>query len=106
MLAGPTGGFIWGFFLFALLCSVRPRRESKIAKLALAFSGVALCHATGAAQYSLYKGCAFTEGLLLVSAPFILKDLALTFVAFGASVPLQAALKRAKSAVTKQRASQ
>lgn len=98
VLAGPTGGFIWGFLPFALLCSLKTR--SRAPRFALGLAGLAVCHLSGVAQYCLYKGSvSFAEGIALVSAPFIVKDILLTCAACGAGIPLEAAAARAKNAV-------
>ena len=96
VLVGPTGGFIWGFMLFSLLCSLRLRgRAEKIGRIALGLAGAALCHISGVAQYCLYNGGkTFAEGFLLVSAPFIAKDVVLTCAAYFASIPLEKTVQR------------
>lgn len=65
--AGPTGGFLIGFIPMAALCGVKKH-------FWLAFAGLAVCHAYGAAHFALVAGTSYWKAILTVSAPYIIKD--------------------------------
>lgn len=83
-LAGPTGGFIWGFIFFALLCGLKNKSEKKYLPLLLGLIGLVICHALGALQYALLTTRPYFESVVLVCVPYLLKDgisLVLAFLA-------------------------
>ena len=49
---GPTGGFLWGFLPFALLCGLGIKSEKKPLALALGAVGLASCHLAGVLQFA------------------------------------------------------
>lgn len=73
VLAGYTGGFIFGFIVFVILCGIL--REKFAVNLLLAFAGLAVCHLFGTVQYALLSQNAFIPAFLLVSAPYLIKDI-------------------------------
>lgn len=81
VLFGPTGGFIWGFIVLALLSGLGAKVKNTKSKyicicgILFGFAGLIICHLTGAAQYSVVSGITFYKSLTLVSLPFLLKDL-------------------------------
>ncbi|MGM9666355.1 MAG: biotin transporter BioY [Eubacteriales bacterium] len=79
VLIGYTGGFIWGFIPLALLCGILADK-----KLGMAFGvlGVVVCHLLGTLQYMALSKNGFFQSLMLVSLPYILKDLLLIPAAF------------------------
>ena len=105
VLAGPTGGFIWGFLIYSLLCSVKPSSSHpRLISVGLGVLGTVICHLMGVIQYCLYKGDkSFAEGLLLVSLPFIVKDLVLTAAAYGISIPVKKMTDRARASLGARR---
>ncbi|MBP5661792.1 MAG: biotin transporter BioY [Clostridia bacterium] len=82
-LFGPTGGFLFGFVPMAALCGIGGKSMGK--HLLFGLLGVVICHAMGAAQYALITQTPFSSACLLVSAPYLLKDvLSLAFALFPA----------------------
>lgn len=79
-ILGLTGGFIYGFLFMAVLCGL-PLKH-KALKIAAGWVGLLLCHLCGILQYSLIAGEGFVNSFLLVSAPFLIKDIASVTVAF------------------------
>lgn len=76
-LIGPSGGFLWGFLGFALLCGLARRFGEKGNLFALIFFsvlGLLVCHAAGVLQYMFVMGGSFWSSVLLVSAPYLIKD--------------------------------
>lgn len=94
VLAGPTGGFIFGFLFMALLCGLTTFSHPA-ARCALGILGLILCHIAGTAQFSLVSGQGFVSSFLLVSAPYLVKDAASVLIAAG----FGAKLKKQLSAV-------
>lgn len=77
MLAGPTGGFLWGFLagvaLAALLLAAVRRRGFAI-EFAAGAVAVVVCYACGWAQYMAVMGVGPVEALLVTVAPFVVID--------------------------------
>ena len=94
MLIGLTGGFLWGFVPFAALCGLGGRQKRLPAAAALALAGLAACHLMGTAQFSAVTGTAFGRSFLLVSAPYLVKDVASVAAARLLAVPVHRALER------------
>ena len=99
LIAGFTGGFLWGFIPFSILCGLSTliKTENKILKqiisLSLGFAGLILCHLLGVIQYSSISGRSFIEAVLLVSLPYLLKDSILLVVSYYVSLTLKKTLK-------------
>ena len=91
MLAGYTGGFIFGFIPFVLLCGLSVRRKMYIA-LPLGALGLMLCHALGVAQFSLVASRPFIDSFVLVSFPYLVKDGASLLTAYYTAIALRRAL--------------
>ncbi len=79
MLLSYTGGFLWGFIPFALLCAL-----SQEVRLAIPFGiiGVIMCHLIGVIQYSLVSKTSIWLSFLVASLPYLLKDIILTVIAY------------------------
>lgn len=91
VIAGPTGGFIIGFILLTACCGaavrltgVKYRNNRKAATqsiltatIALVFGiiGLAVCHVLGSLQYAFVSNRNFDEAFMLVSLPYIVKDI-------------------------------
>ncbi len=93
MLFGVTGGFLWGFLPLALLCAVGMRLPHKAATLLLAAGGILLCHLCGVLQYMQLSDTGFWESVLLISLPYLCKDLISAAAAYAASLAVQRALR-------------
>lgn len=83
-LTGPTGGFIWGFILMALLCGLGSDSSKKLLAAVFGTAGLLICHLCGAAQFTSIKGGGFVHSLLIVCVPYLLKD----FISLALAYPL------------------
>jgi len=91
MLMGYTGGFIFGFIPFVLLCGLSARKKIYIA-LPAGLLGLALCHALGVAQYSYLSSRPFFESFMLVSFPYLVKDVVSVIAAYSVAAALRRAV--------------
>jgi len=78
---GATGGFIFGFLLLTLMCSLGSRYEKKYIKLFCGFVGLILCHIVGVLQFAFVTSGGILEAFVAASLPFVIKDAILIFVA-------------------------
>lgn len=74
IIAGPTGGFIIGFFALSVLCALGNICKTRFLKISLPFLGLLLCHTLGVLWFSYVTSNNMLQSLLLASVPFILKD--------------------------------
>ena len=95
-LFGVTGGFIWGFIIMAFLCGVGSIKNRKITMTAFGLLGLAICHIIGIVQFSVISGNGFIPSALLVSVPYIIKDIISVIMALIISILLKKTLKKAK----------
>lgn len=70
---GPTGGFLVGFLPLSLLCGISAP-IGKIKSLLLSACGLFLCHALGVLWYAFVMKLSPFSAFLLVSAPYLPKD--------------------------------
>lgn len=77
-LISYTGGFIWGYFPLALLCSL----NVKGMRIPFGIIGAILCHLLGVIQYSLVAKISFIAAFLAMSLPYVLKDFVLVTLAY------------------------
>ena len=92
VLLGRTGGFLYGFFALAGLCGLAGRQERKLFQLLLGVPGLLLCHLAGTIQFALIAKMGFWASALLVSVPYLLKDLVSVALASRLAVVLNKAL--------------
>ncbi len=93
VLAGVTGGFIWGFILMALICGLGKKFNNKIASIAFGLLGLVVCHIFGIVQFSLVTGTDLFATALLVSVPYLVKDIISVVGAFLAAMVINKALE-------------
>lgn len=77
---------------------VKPRTSqlaSLLSCLPISLLGLALCHLAGIVQFSLLSGNSFSASFLLVSLPYMVKDIASIAGAFLVSLPIRLALRHA-----------
>lgn len=86
-LFGYTGGFIWGFLIVAIMCGIFADR-AKLA-ISLGIISVLIAHLIGVSQYMIVARVDFFKGFLLVSCPYILKDIILIPIAFSVAKKLK-----------------
>lgn len=95
-LVGPTGGFIWGFIFMILFCGLSTRTKNIVGKAFLCMVGLACCHLLGALQYSFVAGVSYVDSLLLVSVPYLIKDVASVIIALVVGMIVRFQLVRSK----------
>ena len=91
-----TGGFLWGFLLMALLCGLGTQTEKPVLAIPSGILGLLLCHVCGVLQFAVLSGNPFWESLLLVSAPYLLKDAVSVALAYPAAKAVRFSLRKAK----------
>ena len=97
-IVGPTGGFIIGFIAMAAICGVSfrtlPDKFRVPVRIAMGIAGLAACHIFGFVQYSLISGKDLLTSFLLVSVPYLVKDIISVVAAYFAALAISKALKR------------
>lgn len=93
-LFGVTGGFIWGFVLLALCCSFAMRSRNTVVRLGLGILGLLLCHLCGIIQFTVISNGTFLSSALLVSVPYLIKDVVSVVLAYLISLRLHIAVAR------------
>lgn len=96
-LFGPTGGFLIGFFLLSVGCGLftnyrrtyRMRKNEQTLSLLFGILGLLFCHLLGILQVSRLTKTSFVASFLLVSAPYLIKDLISVVAAFFLAKPLR-----------------
>ncbi len=78
-LLGPSGGFVWGFIIIVIFCAIFAKTRLAIPA---GIIGTIICHILGAFQYSFVAGVDFFASFLLVSLPYLLKDIILLPLAY------------------------
>ncbi len=104
VLFGPTGGFIIGFLLLSFFSGLGMKLSrsfhSAASKAAVAIAasliGLILCHLIGILQFSIISDTAFFKSMILVSLPYIPKDIASVALAYFISLAVRKALSKAK----------
>lgn len=82
VLVGPTGGFIFGFVIFALLCGLGSSKRFSKNKLlvkgiavGLGIAGLLIDHVCGALWYAHTASVGAGKSFLVVSLPYLVKDI-------------------------------
>lgn len=91
VLAGKTGGYLWGFLPMAALCGMAARGKGrwKILPYFWGVPGLLLCHLFGTLQNMLLAGGGFWALLMVYSVPYLLKD----FLSLAAAAMLAGRLR-------------
>ena len=74
-LVGYTGGFLYGFLFLAFFCGLGLHLKNKVASFGLGVVGLLICHVLGAFHYSIIAQITFPAAFLLVSVPYLVKDI-------------------------------
>ena len=90
VLVGYTGGFVFGYLPFVCLSGIRGRTGVRIV---LGIVGLLACHLAGTVQYMFLSDLNFGKALLVVSVPFLAKDIALVIGAYFVSETMRKRLK-------------
>lgn len=104
VLFGPTGGFIIGFVLLVFFSGLGMKLthnfHSTVSKAIVAMIasliGLILCHLIGIFQFSIVSDITFIKSFLLVSLPYIPKDIASVALAYFIALAVRKALSKAK----------
>ena len=95
ILFGKSGGFIWGFLFLALLCGLGCQIKNKVVGWGLGIVGLAVCHLLGIFQFMVLMKMGVAESALLVSVPFLIKDVVSVAFAFVLGLQIRKQLFRA-----------
>ncbi len=82
VIVGKTGGFIWGFLFLAAFCGVGIKMKNMVMGTLLGLTGLVICHFLGVLQFSILAGMGIAETAILVSVPYLLKDLISVILAY------------------------
>jgi biotin transport system substrate-specific component len=83
VLFGFTGGFIIGFPFMTLLCGLGQKNSRPLSSLTLGMCGLAVVHLLGILQYMYLTGLSFPAAALVMSVPYLLKDIASVAAAYA-----------------------
>ena len=81
-LLGKGGGFIFGFIFLSTLCGKGYMSKSRITVYGYSFLGLLICHLLGIIWYMVLTGLTFKGAFILVSTPFLVKDMISIVVAY------------------------
>lgn len=95
VIAGKTGGFIWGFLFLALLCGIGSSMTRKAAGCLPGLLGLAICHFLGTVQFSVLTGMGLGESAWMVSIPYLIKDICSVALAYVLGLQVRKQLYRA-----------
>ncbi len=88
-IAGPTGGFIYGFLLMVILCGIGGSRKNIIQGMIIGIVGLLGCHVLGINHYTFLSNISFWKSALLVSIPYLIKDIVSIVLAFVIGVKVK-----------------
>lgn len=86
VILGPTGGFIWGFLIIVILCSLFAKTRLAIP---VGISSMFLCHIAGIFQYTIVMKTSPWAAIISVSFPYIVKDIIFVLLAYFLSSKIQ-----------------
>ncbi len=98
VLVGRTGGFIFGFVPMVICCGLLKYKpdETKlraVMRLVLGLVGLILLHILGTLQFALLTKTGFFAAALVVSVPFLIKDVVSVVIAYAVSMRLAKLVK-------------
>lgn len=94
-LFGFTGGFLYGFLFLAFFCGIGIRFHNKVLAVLLGIVGLLICHTLGAFHYSIIAEMDFVPAFLLVSMPYLIKDILSVIGAYLVAMIAGSSLKKA-----------
>lgn len=86
VLFGASGGFIFGFIFFVGLCGASHFINNKALKLLIGLGGLVICHILGIIQFAVVYKTDHVSSFLMVSAPYLIKDVISAAAAFFLSL--------------------
>jgi len=94
ILFGITGGFIWGFLLLAVMCGIGIKSKNAFQGITFGLLGLAMCHLLGVMQFSFVTSTPVSKAVLLVSLPYLIKDIVSVAGAYFIAVAARKALAK------------
>lgn len=82
VLVGTTGGFIFGFFFLVICCGLTKKMKNKMGIICLSILGLFICHLLGVLQFMIISERTFLQSFLMVSMPYLIKDIILVLLAY------------------------
>lgn len=92
VLLGMTGGFFWGFLAMAALCGLGMAQKNRALLAGFSAAGLVLCHLLGILQFMAVMGMGFAEAAVMVSVPYLVKDIVSVAAAYFAALVIRRAL--------------
>lgn len=104
VLFGITGGFLFGYITFAALAGVGTiirsgaiktglgTKANNILAIVCGILGLLSCHLLGTIQYALLTGTGIIQAMLLVSLPYMIKDIIFTLAAYFVAMAVRKGL--------------
>ncbi|MGD9559706.1 MAG: biotin transporter BioY [Oscillospiraceae bacterium] len=95
VLVGPTGGYLWGYFVVAVVLALAVRRTQRFwLRFAAAMAGMAGCYLLGSVWYMVVTGTPFWSAVALCVVPFVLPDMLKALLALALAQRLRLAGRR------------
>lgn len=82
VLFGPTGGYIIGYLLMAIVCGIFYVYNKKLRNLLVLLGSIVLCLICGTAWFMISTGNTLVQSLILCVFPFIIGDLVKLGIAY------------------------
>lgn len=82
VLVGSTGGFLWGYLPMVALCGTKLNQKNVFLGILASLAGMMVSYVLGALQFGFLNQMDFVASFLLVGAPYLLKDVILSVIAF------------------------
>lgn len=95
-LFGYTGGFIFGFIFMTLLCGLGLSMKNKVLQVVFGLLGLMVCHLFGVIWFSVVAASTFVNSFLVVSVPYLLKDVISVVAAYFVAIAIRRALYASK----------
>lgn len=72
LFGGPTAGFLWGFLMVAFCCGLP--LKNRLLSVLCGIGGMLVCHLLGVVWYGHFTAQGFWQSFLVISFPYLLKD--------------------------------
>lgn len=99
VLAGPTGGYLWGFIIMTFFCGLAAdfgnNAKGCIAKILISILALAGCHIPGIIQLKIVAGMSWPQAALLGTVPYLVKDILSMVAAHFIAAAVRKALRSA-----------
>ena len=96
ILFGVTGGFIWGFIILAYFCGLNIHFKGGKIEITLGLIGLIICHILGTAQFAVVSSNGLLKSFLIVSMPYLIKDILSIVAAYLVAVTVRKRLVKAR----------